>query len=179
MSEEIGTAKNSANPADSQSNQRAPAASDPDVTIESSMLANVSAATAPAVGHSNSIGAYQLIRKLGEGGMGQVWLAQQTVPVKRTVALKLIRVGRYDEEVLERFQAERQSLAMMDHPAIAKIFDAGTTPEGQPDFVGVRPRRLHQPILRPEAASNQRAPGAVHQSLRRRATRAPEGRHSP
>ena len=78
---------------------------------------------------------FQLTRKLGEGGMGQVWLAEQTSPVRRLVAVKLIRAGMYDESVVKRFQAERQSLAMMDHPAIAKVFDAGATPQGQPYFV--------------------------------------------
>ena len=78
---------------------------------------------------------FQLIRKLGEGGMGQVWLAEQTSPVKRQVALKLIKAGMYDESVAQRFQSERQSLAIMDHPAIAKVFDAGATPQGQPYFV--------------------------------------------
>jgi serine/threonine protein kinase len=82
-----------------------------------------------------TIGPYQLIRKLGEGGMGQVWLAQQTAPVERQVALKLIRAGMYDDAVVRRFQVERQSLAMMDHPAIAKVFDAGATTDGQPFFV--------------------------------------------
>ncbi|HTC42085.1 MAG TPA: serine/threonine-protein kinase, partial [Candidatus Acidoferrales bacterium] len=84
---------------------------------------------------SKSIGPYRLIRKLGEGGMGQVWLAEQTVPVRRQVALKLIRAGIDDQAVLQRFQSERQSLAIMDHPAIAKVFDAGATPDGQPYFV--------------------------------------------
>ena len=78
---------------------------------------------------------FLLIRKLGEGGMGQVWLAEQTAPVRRPVALKLIKAGMYDEAVVQRFQSERQSLAIMDHPAIAKVFDAGTTPQGQPYFV--------------------------------------------
>src|SRR5271155_1747648 len=78
---------------------------------------------------------FQLVRKLGEGGMGQVWLAEQTSPVRRHVALKLIKAGMYDESVVQRFQAERQSLAIMDHPAIAKVFDAGATPQGQPYFV--------------------------------------------
>ena len=82
-----------------------------------------------------SIGPYQLIRKLGEGGMGQVWLAEQTAPVRRQVALKLIRAGMYDESLFQRFQSERQSLAMMDHPAIAKVFEAGSTPDGQPYLV--------------------------------------------
>src|SRR5208282_2478324 len=78
---------------------------------------------------------FQLVRKLGEGGMGQVWLAEQTAPVRRPVALKLIKAGMYDETVVHRFQAERQSLAIMDHPFIAQVFGAGLTPQGQPYFV--------------------------------------------
>ena len=82
-----------------------------------------------------SVGPYRLLKKLGEGGMGQVWLAEQASPVRREVALKLIKAGMYDDSVLRRFQSERQSLAIMDHPAIAKVFDAGATPDGQPYFV--------------------------------------------
>jgi serine/threonine protein kinase/tetratricopeptide (TPR) repeat protein len=82
-----------------------------------------------------SIGRYRLLEKLGEGGMGQVWLAEQAAPVSRRVALKLIRAGMCDDSMLHRFQSERQSLAIMDHPAIAKVFDAGATPDGQPYFV--------------------------------------------
>jgi eukaryotic-like serine/threonine-protein kinase len=78
---------------------------------------------------------FQLVRKLGEGGMGQVWLADQTAPVRRQVALKLIKAGMYDEGIVQRFRAERQLLAIMDHPAIAKVFEAGATPQGQPYFV--------------------------------------------
>jgi eukaryotic-like serine/threonine-protein kinase len=81
------------------------------------------------------IGNYRLLRELGRGGMGQVWLAEQTAPVRRLVALKLIRAGMYDDAVLKRFEAERQSLAMMDHPAIAKVFDAGSSNQGQPYLV--------------------------------------------
>lgn len=81
------------------------------------------------------IGPYRLIRKIGEGGMGQVWLAEQTEPLQRQVALKLIRAGVYDDAMLRRFRAERQSLAVMEHPAIAKVFDAGATPDGQPYLV--------------------------------------------
>jgi eukaryotic-like serine/threonine-protein kinase len=84
---------------------------------------------------ARSIGPYQLINKIGEGGMGQVWLVQQTAPLQRQVALKLIRWGMYDNTLLHRFLAERQSLAVMNHPSIAKVFDAGATPEGQPYFV--------------------------------------------
>jgi eukaryotic-like serine/threonine-protein kinase len=78
---------------------------------------------------------FTLIRKLGEGGMGQVWLCEQTTPVRRQVALKLIKSGMYDEVVLRRFQSERQSLAIMEHPAIAKVYEAGTTAQGQHYFV--------------------------------------------
>ena len=81
-----------------------------------------------------TVGPYRLIRELGTGGMGQVWLAEQTEPVRRRIALKLIKAGMYDASTLQRFQAERQSLAIMEHPAIAKVFDAGTTPQGQPYF---------------------------------------------
>jgi eukaryotic-like serine/threonine-protein kinase len=73
--------------------------------------------------------------KLGEGGMGQVWLAEQTGAVKRQVALKVVKAGRFDYSALQRFNLERQSLATMNHPAIAKVFDAGSTPDGQPYFV--------------------------------------------
>jgi serine/threonine protein kinase len=86
-------------------------------------------------GESQTIGPYRLVRRVGVGGMGQVWLAEQAEPVRRRVALKLIKAGMYDASVIQRFQAERQSLAIMDHPAIAKVFDAGTTSVGQPYFV--------------------------------------------
>jgi len=112
----------------------APGTSDPGATLDTSAVAALSAAERANTG-PKSIGPYQLIRKLGEGGMGQVWLAEQTAPIQRQVALKLIKVGRYDDSVLQRFYAERQSLAIMDHPSIAKVFDAGATPDGQPYFV--------------------------------------------
>ena len=86
-------------------------------------------------GPSAWIGNYQLVEKLGEGGMGAVWLAEQHAPVQRKVALKLIRAAIRDEAALQRFELERQALAIMNHPAIARVFDAGTTPEGQPYFV--------------------------------------------
>ncbi|MGC9946764.1 MAG: serine/threonine-protein kinase [Bryobacteraceae bacterium] len=81
------------------------------------------------------IGPYQLLRRIGSGGMGEVWLAEQTQPVRRLVALKLIKAGMDTGEVVARFQSERQALALMDHPAIAKVFDAGSTPQGRPFFV--------------------------------------------
>jgi serine/threonine protein kinase/tetratricopeptide (TPR) repeat protein len=89
----------------------------------------------PARLAGQKIGAYTLVSQIGQGGMGSVWLAQQSAPLQRQVAIKLIRWGMYDDTLLHRFQAERQSLAAMDHPAIAKVFDAGATSEGQPYFV--------------------------------------------
>jgi WD40 repeat protein/serine/threonine protein kinase len=92
-------------------------------------------ATGTGEGPGTAIGSYRLVRALGEGGMGTVWLAQQTVPVKRQVALKLIRPGMDSAQVIARFEAERQALALMDHPHIAKVFDAGATASGRPYFV--------------------------------------------
>lgn len=81
------------------------------------------------------LGPYKLVEVIGEGGMGTVWLAQQQEPVKRLVALKVIKAGMDSKSVLARFEAERQALALMDHPNIAKVLDAGATPDGQPYFV--------------------------------------------
>jgi tRNA A-37 threonylcarbamoyl transferase component Bud32 len=81
------------------------------------------------------IGSYQLLQPIGQGGMGEVWLAEQQPLVRRRVATKLIRAGMDTREVVARFEAERQALALMDHPAIAKVFEAGTTPQGRPYFV--------------------------------------------
>jgi eukaryotic-like serine/threonine-protein kinase len=81
------------------------------------------------------IGAYHLIQAIGRGGMGEVWLAEQKQPVRRRVAIKLIRAGMDTREVVARFEAERQALAMMDHSAIAKVFDGGSTADGHPYFV--------------------------------------------
>ncbi len=80
-------------------------------------------------------GRYRLVEVIGEGGMGSVYLAEQTEPVKRQVALKLIKTGTDSRGVLARFDAERQALALMDHPNIARIYDGGLTPAGQPFFV--------------------------------------------
>ena len=81
------------------------------------------------------IGFYHLLERIGVGGMGEVWLAEQKEPVRRRVALKLIKAGMDTREVVARFESERQALALMDHPAIAKVFDAGSTPLGRPYFV--------------------------------------------
>jgi non-specific serine/threonine protein kinase/serine/threonine-protein kinase len=82
-----------------------------------------------------TIGPYRLLQRVGEGGMGEVWLAEQTRPVHRQVALKIIKAGMDTAHVVARFEAERQALAVMDHPAIARVFDGGATPHGRPYFV--------------------------------------------
>jgi tRNA A-37 threonylcarbamoyl transferase component Bud32 len=80
-------------------------------------------------------GRYKLLEEIGEGGMGTVWVAEQTEPVRRRVALKLIKPGLDSVQVIRRFEAERQALALMDHSNIAKVFDAGATAAGRPYFV--------------------------------------------
>jgi serine/threonine protein kinase len=81
------------------------------------------------------IGPYRLTQMLGAGGMGEVWRAEQTEPIHRVVALKLIKAGMDTRAVVARFDSERQALALMEHPNIAKVFEAGATPEGRPYFV--------------------------------------------
>lgn len=80
-------------------------------------------------------GRYKLLEQIGEGGMGTVWVVEQTQPVRRKVALKLIRIGMDSKTVVARFEAERQALAVMDHPNIAKVLDGGVTEQGRPFFV--------------------------------------------
>src|ERR1043166_8475098 len=81
------------------------------------------------------IGRYKLLEQIGEGGCGVVYVAEQEEPVRRRVALKIIKLGMDTKQVIARFDAERQALAMMDHSNIAKVFDAGTTETGRPFFV--------------------------------------------
>ena len=88
-----------------------------------------------SVAEGTIIGPYKLLQEIGEGGMGLVFMAEQQEPVKRRVALKIIKPGMDSRHVIARFEAERQALAMMDHPNIAKVLDAGTTEHGRPYFV--------------------------------------------
>jgi len=81
------------------------------------------------------MGPYRLLQLIGEGGMGEVWLAEQVEPIRRRVAIKVIKAGMDTKHVVARFESERQALAVMDHPVIAKVFDGGSTPEGRPYFV--------------------------------------------
>ena len=86
-------------------------------------------------GEGSVIGRYKLLQQIGEGGFGVVYMAEQTEPVVRRVALKIIKLGMDTKQVIARFEAERQALALMDHPNIAKVLDAGSTETGRPYFV--------------------------------------------
>ncbi len=86
-------------------------------------------------GPGTIIGRYKLLEKIGEGGMAVVYMAEQTEPIRRKVALKIIKLGMDTRQVIARFEAERQTLALMDHPSIAKVLDAGATETGRPYFV--------------------------------------------
>src|SRR5205814_3246132 len=81
------------------------------------------------------IGRYKLLQQIGEGGCGVVYMAEQEEPVRRRVALKIIKLGMDTKSVIARFEAERQALSLMDHAHIAKVFDAGATASGRPYFV--------------------------------------------
>jgi hypothetical protein len=94
------------------------------------------ASLAPSIEKAGDrIGRYKLLQQIGEGGMGLVYMAEQDQPVRRSVALKVIKLGMDTRQVVARFEAERQALAMMNHPHIAKVFDAGATDSGRPYFV--------------------------------------------
>jgi eukaryotic-like serine/threonine-protein kinase len=91
--------------------------------------------TTVASSGDDDFGRYHILQRLGEGGMGTVYLAEQREPIRRRVALKVVKLGMDTSQVLARFATERQALAMMDHPNVARIFDAGATPKGRPYFV--------------------------------------------
>jgi non-specific serine/threonine protein kinase/serine/threonine-protein kinase len=138
---------------------------------------------APERAPEQSIPNFRLLRKLGEGGMGEVYEAEQLEPIRRTVAIKLIRKGMESREILGRFESERQALALMDHPGIAKVFDAGTTTDGRPYFVmeyvqgipitrycdesrSTLARRLELFILVCEAVQHAHHKGIIHRDLK-------------
>ena len=114
-------------PIDGPSSGRAPAAA-PSADTRTQ-------ATSPLASAAERIGPYRLIERIGEGGMGEVWRAEQSAPIRRKVALKLIKSGMDTRRVVARFEGERQALAFMDHPSIARVYDAGETPRGHPYFV--------------------------------------------
>jgi serine/threonine protein kinase len=110
-------------------------------------------------GAPQQVGNYRLVAPLGEGGMGTVWMAEQRSPVRRDVAIKLIRPGMDSHQVLARFEIERQTLAVLDHPNIARVLDGGVTERGHPYFVmelikGVPLTEYYSP--RPEAVEHPR-----------------------
>ncbi|HMF12364.1 MAG TPA: protein kinase, partial [Gemmataceae bacterium] len=86
-------------------------------------------------GPGTAIGPYKLLEQIGEGGFGVVFMAEQQEPIRRKVALKLLKPGMDTRQIVARFEAERQALALMDHPNIAKVLDAGATLDGRPFFV--------------------------------------------
>jgi hypothetical protein len=99
---------------------------DPAITLDTSVVTE---------GSGTVIGRYKLLEKIGEGGMAVVYMAEQEQPIRRKVALKIIKLGMDTRQVIARFEAERQALALMDHPSIARVLDAGATETGRPYFV--------------------------------------------
>ncbi|HEY5909524.1 MAG TPA: serine/threonine-protein kinase [Verrucomicrobiae bacterium] len=99
------------------------------------VLSAAESALEPELPESKRIGPYKLLQKLGEGGYGVVYMAEQEQPIRRRVALKIIKLGMDTKNVIARFEAERQALALMDHPNIARVLDAGATETGRPYFV--------------------------------------------
>ena len=126
------------------------------------------------------IGPYRLLELIGEGGMGEVWLRRAAQPVRRQVALKVIKAGMDTKQVVARFESERQALALMDHPAIAKVFDGGGTPGGSPVLrhgvrVGPPPHRA----LRHSPAFHRERLELFHRGCARGPARSPEGGDPP
>ncbi|MFO1458327.1 MAG: serine/threonine-protein kinase [Verrucomicrobiota bacterium] len=134
-------------------------------------------------GEGDRIGRYKLLQKIGTGGMGVVYMAEQEIPVRRRVALKIIKLGMDTRQVVARFEAERQALALMDHPNIARVLDAGATESGRPFFVmelvmgipitefcdrnhlGVRERlELFLPVCRAIQSAHQK--GVIHRDIK-------------
>jgi non-specific serine/threonine protein kinase/serine/threonine-protein kinase len=130
-----------------------------------------------------TVGPFRLLEKIGEGGMGEVFLADQTSPVRRRVALKLIKLGMDTKEVVARFESERQALALLNHPNIAHVFDAGSTPDGRPYFamefvqgLSIRdyctrerltvPERLRLFIQACEGVQHAHQKGIIHRDLK-------------
>ena len=129
--------------------------------------------------HPLRIGPYRIVTVLGEGGMGVVYLAEQEQPIRRRVALKVIKLGMDTREVIARFEAERQALALMDHPNIARVLDAGATGRG-PAVLRDGAACAGVPITDycdEQPAHDPRAARAVHHGLPGGAARPPEGHH--
>ena len=149
-----------------------------DATSLGSLPAGQSAERPIIEGPGTRIGPYRLLQKIGEGGMGVVYMAEQDQPVRRRVALKIIKPGMDTGQVVARFEAERQALALMDHPNIARVFDAGVTDSGRPFFVMELIKGV--PITEycePGPAQPSGAAGTLRACLPGDSTRPPEGDH--
>src|SRR5579863_2846715 len=109
------------------------ASSTPSQALEPTVLGEIGPVGPEQVG--STIGPYKLLQQIGQGGFGVVYMAEQEKPVRRVVALKIIKPGMDTGQVIARFESERQALALMDHPNIAKVLDAGATASGRPYFV--------------------------------------------
>ena len=134
----------------------------------------------PAEKPGDRIGRYKLLQQIGEGGCGVVYMAEQEEPVRRRVALKVIKLGMDTKQVIARFEAERQALALMDHPNIAKVLDAGATETGRPYFVMELVRGIKiTDYCDQNNLSTTRTAGSVHPGLPGHPARAPEGHHPP
>ena len=126
------------------------------------------------------IGRYKLLEQIGEGGCGVVYVAEQEEPVRRRVALKVIKLGMDTKQVIARFDAERQALALMDHPNIAKVLDGGATETGRPYFVMELVRGIKiTDYCNQHRTLATRAAGIVHPGLPRHPARASKGHHAP
>jgi hypothetical protein len=108
---------------------------EPEAADAAKVLSAAESAVEPEIPETKCIGPYKLLQKLGEGGYGMVYMAEQERPIRRRVALKIIKLGMDTRNVIARFEAERQALALMDHPNIARVLDAGATETGRPYFV--------------------------------------------
>jgi hypothetical protein len=128
----------------------------------------------------DKIGNYKILQLIGEGGCGSVFMAEQEQPVRRRVALKVIKLGMDTKNVIARFEAERQALALMDHPNIAKVFDAGTTETGRPFFVMEMVRGIKiTEYCDQQQFVHQRTPEALQGGVQSHWTRPPKGHHPP
>ena len=150
-----------------------PAAADAD-----QVLSAAESALEPEIPETKCIGPYKLLQKLGEGGYGVVYMAEQEQPIRRRVALKIIKLGMDTKNVIARFEAERQALALMDHPNIARVLDAGATETGRPYFVmelvyGVK----ITDYCDQNRVSMQGTAGVVHSGLQRGPACPPKGNY--
>ena len=144
------------------------------------VLSAAESALDPEPLETKRIGPYKLLQKLGEGGYGVVYMAEQEQPIRRRVALKIIKLGMDTKNVIARFEAERQALALMDHPNIARVLDAGATETGRPllcDGTGLWGQDYR--LLRPEPGEHAGTAGALHPGLQRGPARSSEGDHPP